>query len=282
MSTHRPRKRFGQNFLHDQHVLDRIIVAADFQEDDRILEVGPGPGALTERLLATGLPVLVVEIDRDLGTALQAREEKNLEVKIGDVLRLDWSDLLTDPPYKLIANLPYNISSQILFKALDHREAFRRLVLMFQKEVGDRLVAEEGTRTYGILSVLIQTWFKIEKVVKVPPGAFHPPPKVDSVVLRLEPLPEPRIVLHDEELYRRLVKGAFAQRRKTLRNSLRGSGWSVEQIDQAFSEADIDPGRRGETLTIEEFGALANVLSSYIGRMKDGATGRNRQRFADR
>ena len=262
MSMHRPRKRFGQNFLHDQHVLDRIIAAADFQEDDRVLEIGPGPGALTERLLATGLPVLVVEIDRDLGTALQARDEKNLDVKVGDVLRLDWSELLTDPPYKLIANLPYNISSQVLFKALDHREAFRRLVLMFQKEVGDRLVAEEGTRTYGILSVLIQTWFKIEKVVKVPPGAFHPPPKVDSVVLRLEPLPEPRIMLHDEELYRRLVKGSFAQRRKTLRNSLLGSGWPAEQIDQAFSEAGIDPGRRGETLKIEEFGALANVLSS--------------------
>jgi 16S rRNA (adenine1518-N6/adenine1519-N6)-dimethyltransferase len=259
---HRPRKRFGQNFLHDQHVLDRIIEAADFQEDDRILEIGPGPGALTERLLATGLPILVVEIDRDLGTALQARDEETLDVKIGDVLRLDWSELLPDPPYKLIANLPYNISSQVLFKALDHREAFRRLVLMFQKEVGDRLVAEEGTRTYGILSVLIQTWFKIEKVVKVPSGAFHPPPKVDSVVLQLEPLPEPRIMLHDEELYRRLVKGSFAQRRKTLRNSLLGSGWPAEQIDQAFIEAGIDPGRRGETLKIEEFGALANVLSS--------------------
>lgn len=263
MKNHRPRKRFGQNFLHDKHVLDRILAAADFQEDDRILEVGPGLGALTERLLATGLPVLAVEIDRDLGAALQARDEKNLDVRIGDVLRLDWAELLQDPPYKLIANLPYNISSQVLFKALDHRDAFRRLVLMFQKEVGDRLVAEEGTRSYGILSVLMQTWFRVEKVIKVPPGAFHPPPKVDSVVLRLDPLSEPRMVLHDEELYRKLVRGAFAQRRKTLRNSLLGSGWPAEQIDQAFSGAGIDPGRRGETLTIEEFGILANVLSSY-------------------
>jgi len=260
MSKHRPRKRFGQNFLHDQHVLDRIIAAADFQEGDRILEIGPGRGALTERLLATCLPVLAVEIDRDLGAALLARDEKNLDVKIGDVLRLDWAELLSNPPYKLIANLPYNISSQVLFKALDHRNAFRRLVLMFQKEVGDRLVAEEGTRSYGILSVLMQTWFRIERVVKVPPGAFHPPPRVDSVVLCLEPLSEPRVVLHDEELYRKLVRGAFAQRRKTLRNSLRGAGWSVEQIDQAFAEVGIDPGRRGETLKIEEFGALANVL----------------------
>jgi 16S rRNA (adenine1518-N6/adenine1519-N6)-dimethyltransferase len=263
MSSHRPRKRFGQNFLRDQHVLDRIIAAADLQEDDRILEIGPGPGALTSRLLASGLPVLAVEIDRDLGAALQARDVKNLDVIIGDVLRLDWAELLQNPPYKLIANLPYNISSQVLFKVLDHRHAFRRLVLMFQKEVGDRLVAEEGTRNYGILPALIQPWFRIVRVAKVPPGAFHPPPKVDSVVLCLEPLSEPRLTLHDEALYRKLVRGAFAQRRKTLRNSLLGSGWGAEEIDRAFSAAGIEPSRRGETLKIEEFAILANILSTY-------------------
>jgi 16S rRNA (adenine1518-N6/adenine1519-N6)-dimethyltransferase len=264
MNSHRPRKRFGQNFLRDQHVLDRILAAADLQDDDRILEIGPGLGALTSRLLATGLPVLAVEIDRDLGAALQNRDEKNLDVVIGDVLRLDWADLLRNPPYKLIANLPYNISSQVLFKVLDHRHAFRRLVLMFQKEVGDRLMAEEGTRNYGILSALIQPWFQITRVVKVSPGAFHPPPKVDSVVLCIEPLSKPRLALHDEALYRKLVRGAFGQRRKTLRNSLLGSGWAAEQIDPAFSEAGIDPGRRGETLKLEEFGSLANILSSCL------------------
>jgi 16S rRNA (adenine1518-N6/adenine1519-N6)-dimethyltransferase len=134
---------------------------------------------------------------------------------------------------------------------------------MFQKEVGNRLLAEEGSREYGILSVLMQTWFQIEKVVKVAPGAFKPPPKVDSVVLCLQPLAQPRLTLHDENLFRRLVRGAFAQRRKTLRNSLLGSGWAADQIDMAFSDTGIDPGRRGETLTIEEFGALANVLSKY-------------------
>jgi 16S rRNA (adenine1518-N6/adenine1519-N6)-dimethyltransferase len=258
---HRPRKRFGQNFLHDQHVLDRIIAAADFTENDRILEVGPGPGALTSRLLATGLPVLAVEIDRDLGAALQQREEPNLAVVVGDVLKVDWQDLLKNPPYKLVANLPYNISSQILFKALEHRHAFRKLVLMFQREVGERLVAEKNSRNYGILSVLIQTWFKVERVVKVPPGAFHPPPKVDSVVLCLTPLTTPRLELKDEDLFRKLVKGSFAQRRKTIRNSLLGSGWSAEQLDKAFPEAGIEPGRRGETLSVEEFGVLANILS---------------------
>lgn len=262
MKTHRPRKRFGQNFLHDQHVLDRIVAAADLQENDRILEIGPGPGALTARLLATGLPILAVEIDRDLAAALQERNAANLEVKMGDVLRFNWSELLPHPPYKLIANLPYNISSQILFKVLEHRNAFNCLVLMFQKEVGDRLVAEEGSRNYGILSVLMQTWFHVEKVIKVPPGAFFPPPKVDSVVLRMEPLTKPRVEIQDEELYRKLVKSAFAQRRKTVRNSLLGSGWHAEQIDQAFAASEIDPGRRGETFTIEEFAALANLLQS--------------------
>jgi 16S rRNA (adenine1518-N6/adenine1519-N6)-dimethyltransferase len=265
MSNPRPRKRFGQNFLHDKHVLDRIVAAAELQETDRILEIGPGPGALTTRLLATGLPVLAVEIDRDLAKALEARNEANLIVKTGDVLRFDWSELLTHPPYKLIANLPYNISSQILFKVLDHQHVFSCLVLMFQEEVGERLVAKEGSRNYGILSVLMQTWFHVERVIKVPPGAFFPPPKVDSVVLRMTPLSKPRVDVQNQALYRKLVKSAFAQRRKTVRNSLLGSGWQAEQIDQAFNATEIDPGRRGETFTIEEFGALANLLHSING-----------------
>jgi len=262
MNSHRPRKRFGQNFLRDQHVLDRIVKAAELQEGDRILEIGPGAGALTTRLLETGLPVLAVEIDKDLAATLQERTDKNLDIVIGDVLRLDWADLLRKPPYKLIANLPYNISSQVLFRVLEHRQSFQRLVLMFQKEVGERMLAEENSREYGILSVLMQTWFQIDRVVKVPPQAFTPPPKVDSVVLCLEPLTKPRIDLRDEERFRQLVRGAFAQRRKTLRNSLLGSGWQPEQIDPAFVQADIDPRRRGETLTLAEFGRLANILET--------------------
>lgn len=258
--AHQPRKRFGQNFLHDPQVLDRILAAANLQDHDRILEIGPGQGALTRRLVARGLPVLAVEIDRDLGAALRAGAAGNLDVRIGDILRLDWGELLNNPPYKLIANLPYNISSQILFKVLDHRQDFRLLVLMFQKEVADRLVAAAGSRDYGILSVLVQTWFGIERVLRVPPSAFYPPPKVDSVVLRLELLAKPRLALRDEALFRRLVRGAFAQRRKTLRNSLLGSGWPAAQVDPALAAAGIDPGRRGETLRIEEFGALANQL----------------------
>ncbi len=262
MNQHRPRKRFGQNFLRDQHVLERIVAAAELGDGDRIFEIGPGPGALTERLLATGLDVVAAEIDRDLGAALEAREAANLTVVIGDVLRLDWDALLVSPPYKLIANLSYNISSQVLFKVLEHRKSFSRMVLMFQKEVGERLIAPPATRDYGILSVLMQTWYAIERVVRVPPGAFFPPPKVESVVLRFVPLPRPRVPIDDADLYRRLVRGAFAQRRKTLRNSLLGSNWPAAAIDAALEEAGIDPGRRGETLTIEEFGRLANILAT--------------------
>lgn len=262
--SHRPRKRFGQNFLQDQNVLDRIMAAASLQDSDRILEIGPGPGALTDRLLATGLPVLAVEIDRDLGAALRERHVNNLEVVVGDVLRLNWAELLCHPPYKLVANLPYNISSQILFRVLDYRHLFSGLVLMFQKEVGDRLVAEAATRSYGILSVLMQTWFRIEKIIKVSPQSFYPPPKVDSLVLKLEPLPEPAVKVVDEDLYKKLIKGAFAQRRKTLRNSLAGSGWNVENIDAACDESGIDPKRRGETLSLVEFASFANFLSRHF------------------
>ncbi len=245
-------------------MLDRIIDAADVQAGDRVMEVGPGPGALTERLLQTGVPVLAVEIDRDLAASLRERNAENLEVVSGDVLRLDWSTLLMTPPYKLVANLPYNISSQILFKVLDNRDAFRSLVLMFQKEVGDRLVAEPGSREYGILSVLMQTWFDIKRVVKVPPQAFYPPPKVDSVVLKLQPLAVPAVEVRDADLYKKLVKGAFAQRRKTLRNSLVNSGWDVALLDHVLTETAIDPKRRGETLTIAEFANMTNSVQKHI------------------
>lgn len=259
--SHRPRKRFGQNFLRDRSVIDKIMAAAALDSSDRVLEIGPGMGALTDRLLESGATLTAFEVDRDLGAELLARRDERLSVHVGDALKLDWTALLPAPPYKLVANLPYNISSQILFKILDHRALFAGLVLMFQKEVGDRIVAAPSTRDYGILSVLMQTWYQVERVVKVPPGAFFPPPKVDSVVLHFTPLDCPRAEVADETCYRRLVKGAFAQRRKTLRNSLVGSGFDAGEIDEALQMTAIDAGRRGETLTIEEFAALSRVIT---------------------
>jgi 16S rRNA (adenine1518-N6/adenine1519-N6)-dimethyltransferase len=256
---HRPRKRFGQNFLRDRHVVDRILEAADLQATDRVLEIGPGLGILTERILPGVAEMVVMEIDRDLAERLRQKPFSSLTVLEGDALAMDWPGVLCRPPYKLVANLPYNISSQVLFKILDHRELFGRLVLMFQKEVGERLCSGPGTRDYGVLSVFCQLLFDIRRVAVVPPGAFFPPPKVHSAVLCFDPLPEPRIPLADEGFFRRVVKGAFAQRRKTLRNTLAAAGFG-EGLECVFEQTEIDPGRRGETLSLEEFGRLADAL----------------------
>lgn len=258
----RPKKRFGQNFLTNGHVVDRILAAADLSADGRVVEIGPGLGALTDRMLADGAYLMAIEIDQALAEQLSRRDAPRLTVVAGDVLELDWAALLVEPPYKLVANLPYNISSQVLFKILDHRRLFDRLVLMFQKEVGSRILAAPATRDYGILSVLMQTWYDVRRVVRVSPGSFFPPPKVESVVLRFDPLPETRFTITDEQVYRRLVRSAFTQRRKTVRNSLLGSGWSAAMVDLMLSSNDIDPKRRGETLTLREFSELSNFVAA--------------------
>ncbi|MCM2265494.1 MAG: 16S rRNA (adenine(1518)-N(6)/adenine(1519)-N(6))-dimethyltransferase RsmA [Desulfuromonadales bacterium] len=260
LPDHRPRKRFGQNFLRAPHVVEKILAAAELTPGERVVEIGPGLGALTDRLLENGALVTAFEVDRDLAAALERRDEAMLTVCLGDVLKSDWPALLPEPPYKLVANLPYNISSQVLFKILDHRPLFGRLVLMFQKEVGDRLLAAPATRDYGILSVLVQNWFEVTRVVKVAPGCFHPPPKVDSVVLHFEPRPRPLAPVTDEAALRRLVKAVFAQRRKTLRNGLLGAGYEADAVDRALANLAIPATCRGETLTITQMARLADEL----------------------
>ncbi|MBN1958300.1 MAG: 16S rRNA (adenine(1518)-N(6)/adenine(1519)-N(6))-dimethyltransferase RsmA [Desulfuromonadales bacterium] len=254
--TYRTKKRFGQHFLHDPAVIDKIIAAAQLDPDQRVIEIGPGLGVLTDRLLPAAEQVQVVEIDRDLIERLEQRGDANLIVHAGDVLKLPWRTLFTRPPYTLVANLPYNISSQIVFRLLDHRDLFQRLVLMFQREVGERLVASPGSKDYGILSVLCQLWFDIDKVALVRPGAFRPPPKVDSVVLHFKPLSSPRVDPIDAELFKKVVKGAFTQRRKTIKNSLRAAGFDPDTVDTALSHAGISPSTRGETLTLKNFSDL--------------------------
>ncbi len=259
---HRPKKRFGQNFLRDESVVGAILHAAELASQDRVLEIGPGLGALTDRMLPLVGQLKVMELDQDLIARLEQRQAEHLQVLAGDCLRLDWPELLPDPPYKLVANLPYNISSQVVFKILDHRQLFSRLVLMFQKEVGDRLCAPPGNRDYGILSVLCQLHYDVRRVVVVPPGAFYPPPKVHSAVLLFTPLPQPRVPVLDERYFRRVVKGAFAQRRKTLRNTLGASGFGGAHLDPLLHSLGIDPGRRGETLSLPEFSRLAIALQA--------------------
>jgi 16S rRNA (adenine1518-N6/adenine1519-N6)-dimethyltransferase len=261
---HRFKKRFGQNFLRDRHAVEKILQAADLQEADRVLEIGPGLGVLTDRMLPRVALLEVMEVDRDLVEKLRLRNESRLQIHEGDALRLDWESLLVQPPYKLVANLPYNISSQVLFKILDHRQLFSRLVLMFQQEVGDRLCAGPGGRDYGILSVFCQVWFDIRRVLRVPPGAFFPPPKVNSVVLSFDRLEQPRIPVPDEAFFRRVVKGAFSQRRKTLVNALKGAGLADSGLGERLLAAGIDPGRRAETLSLEEFALLTRLVEEGL------------------
>ena len=259
---YRTKKRFGQHFLHDQGVIDKIMTAAALDGSQRVVEIGPGLGVLTDRLLPLAAQVEVMEIDRDLIERLNQRSDPGLIVHGGDVLKLPWGELFNQPPYVMVANLPYNISSQVVFRILEYRHLFERLVLMFQREVGERLLAAPGSKDYGILSVLCQLWFDLRNVTLVRPGAFNPPPKVDSIVLHFQRRVTPRVDPVDEGLFRKVVKGAFTQRRKTLRNSLQGAGFMAAEIDAALTTTGIDPGRRGETLHLEEFSALTRAFFS--------------------
>lgn len=265
----RPKKSLGQNFLTDRTVLARIAQLVDRGPEARILEVGPGRGALTRLLAEQGARVVAVELDRQLVPLLQKEfgGSANVEVVQADILRTDLPALLLPRfpgTWQVAANLPYNISSQVLFRFLDNRSLFSRLVLMLQKEVGDRLVALPCTKEYGILSVLLRLHFDITREFTVKPGSFHPVPKVDSVVLSFTPLPAPRVAVADEQFFRRVVKAAFGQRRKTLWNCLKALGLECDDqaLANALADCGIDGVRRGETLSLEEFALLAGALAT--------------------
>lgn len=266
MERMRAKKSFGQNFLVDTNVLERIVSCVDPGEEDAILEIGPGRGALTRLLAKNAQRVLAIELDRDLLPIL--REEfapfPSVEVEQGDVLKVDLAHLLQarrTGKWKVAANLPYNISSQVLFRFLECVEYFELLVLMLQKEVGDRLVASPGSKAYGALTVLLRLHFDIRREFIVKPGAFRPIPKVDSAVLSFIPLGAPRVLVGDEKVFRQVVKGAFSQRRKTLFNALRSSSIVEDaQLELALSGCGIDGGRRGETLDLDEFAALSRAV----------------------
>lgn len=269
MEKLRPKKMFGQNFLTDRSVLARIVEAVDVDETDRILEIGPGKGALTSLLAKKAALLVAVEVDRDLAALLRRgfAGRENVEIIESDILKADLPALLQSRwkgRWKAAANLPYNISSQVLFRFLDDHALFSELTLMLQKEVGERIAAGPGCKEYGILSVLCALHFDVRKLFIVRPGAFHPVPKVDSIVLKFTSLPAPRLEVGDEPLFRRLVKAAFSQRRKTLWNCLKGAGFTQDEqeLHSALGECGIDPGRRGETLSLGEFAHLSRVLTA--------------------
>ena len=259
----------GQNFLVDRNVINRIIDLVAPRSSDHILEIGPGQGAMTRELVSSGASVVAVELDRRLAPLLakEFASQDNFAVVEADILDTDLQQLLgsrSTAPWKVAANLPYNISSQVLFKFMEEKDLFEGLVLMLQKEVGDRLTAPAACKEYGALTVLLRLHFDIRREFIVKPGSFRPVPKVDSAVLSFTPLAAPRVEVGDEGLFRRLVKGAFNQRRKTLLNSLRSAGFDDGDgaLSAALSSCGIDPVRRGETLSLDEFGALSRVLSA--------------------
>ncbi len=249
-----PRKRFGQHFLHDRQVIERIVEAIAPAPGDRLVEIGPGEGVLTERLLARTQRLDVIEIDRDLAAALRDRDDRpgRLHVHEGDVLRFDFRGLATDGPLRIAGNLPYNISTPLLFHLLAQHEVIRDMHFMLQREVVDRIVAAPGDGNYGRLSVMLQAHCAATSLFRVGSGAFRPPPAVDSAVVRLVPHERPLVPPELQAAFADIVRAAFSARRKTLRNGLRQL-LSPERI----AAAGVDPGARPQTLPVEAFVALA-------------------------
>ncbi len=257
----RPKKRWGQNFLREGWVLDRIVATLAPRPGERVVELGAGLGHLTERLLRSGAEVVAVERDRDLVPILEAALPA-ATVVAADAKTVDLRKLAGDAASVAVAgNLPYHLTSPILFHLLDERAAISRAVLMMQKEVAERLTATPGTKAYGVVSVRFALWADSEVVFDVGPRAFVPQPKVVSSVVRIVFRSAPRADAGDPGWFRRVVKAAFGQRRKTLSNALKSLG-PRPMLEAAFEAADVDPSLRAERLTVEAFAALSRAFSS--------------------
>jgi 16S rRNA (adenine1518-N6/adenine1519-N6)-dimethyltransferase len=244
---HTPRKRFGQNFLIDEGIIHAIVNVINPQADETLVEIGPGLGALTRPLLERLPRMHAVELDRDIIARLQKTwPAERLILHSGDALKFDFSELGSD--LRIVGNLPYNISSPLLFRLMEFAAHIRDMHFMLQKEVVARMTAEPSTHDYGRLSVMLQRRFHLEWLLDVPPTAFNPPPKVDSAVVRLIPKTVAEIRVLDEALFSRVVAAAFAQRRKTLRNTL-----SAVLAPEAFVQLDIDPRQRAENLPLSDY-----------------------------
>ncbi|MBI5784446.1 MAG: 16S rRNA (adenine(1518)-N(6)/adenine(1519)-N(6))-dimethyltransferase RsmA [Rhodocyclales bacterium] len=254
MKEHQARKRFGQNFLVCRGTIARIVEAIAPRREDRVVEIGPGLGALTEPLLERLDHLDVVEIDRDLIARLKdSHPPERLTVHEGDALEFDFGEIGSD--LRIVGNLPYNISTPLLFHLATYAASVRDMHFMLQKEVVDRMVADPGTADYGRLSVMLQYRFHMDRLFVVPPGAFNPAPKVDSAIVRLIPKPAAELTVRDEGALAKVVSAAFGQRRKMLRNNLR----------ELFSEAQlrdlgIAPTARAEELTVEDYVRLAGQV----------------------
>ncbi len=253
---------WGQNFLGDAGILGQIADAARLQPGEVVVELGPGLGHLTRALLDTGARVVAVERDRDMVRVLEDQKLPHLTVVSGNAATVGFKEVAGTSPVVVVGNLPYHLSSSILFQVLEQHQDVRRAVFTLQQEVVTRISAQPGNRDYGLLTVLLGLYFDVEELFSLPSRMFHPPPKVDSAVVLLEGLLQPRAAIRDDARFIKLVKASFAQRRKTLWNSIRsdpGLG-TDEQLAAALETAGIDRTRRAETLSTEEFAAIERAL----------------------
>lgn len=259
-------KKLGQNFLIKRGIVDEIVKAADLQEGEPVLEIGPGIGTLTQGLAQSGANVTAIELDTRLLEVLDTTlaQYSNVTIIHGDVLKLDVPSIMNNEPFKVVANLPYYITTPIIMSLLESRLPIERLVVMVQKEVALRMVAKPGTKDYGALSVAVQYYTKPDIVLDVPPKSFLPAPAVTSSVIRCVLRDKPPVDVVDEKLFFRVVKAGFAQRRKTFANTMKTTGLSKDRIEELLAKANIDGQRRGETFTLQEFADVANAWAALI------------------
>ena len=259
-------KTLGQNFLIKRGIVDEIVHAAELTPGEPVLEVGPGIGTLTQGLAQSGADVTAIELDRRLLEVLDTTlaSYDNVRIVHGDVLKLDVATIMNHKPFKVVANLPYYITTPIIMSLLESKLPIERLVVMVQKEVALRMVAQPGTKDYGALSVAVQYYTEPDIVLDVPPKSFLPAPAVTSSVIRCVLRDKPPVDVIDEKLFFRVVKAGFAQRRKTFANTMKTTGLSKDRIEELLAKANIDGQRRGETFTLQEFADVANAWASLI------------------
>ena len=267
------QKKFGQNFLIDTHVLDKIIAAAEITKDDFVLEIGPGIGTMTQYLACAARKVVAVEIDKALIPILEdtLSDYDNARVINNDVLKVDIAKLAEEEndgkPIKVVANLPYYITTPIIMGLFENHVPIKSITVMVQKEVADRMQVGPGTKDYGALSLAVQYYAKPEIVVNVPPSCFMPQPKVGSAVIRLTRHAKPPVDVDDEKLMFQVIRGSFNQRRKTLANGLNNYGGiplSKELIQESIEELGVPVNIRGEALTLEQFARLSNIIKKKL------------------
>ena len=259
-------KKLGQNFLIKRGIVDEIVHAAELTPGEPVLEVGPGIGTLTQGLAQSGADVTAIELDRHLLEVLDTTlaSYDNVRIIHGDVLKLDVPSIMNHKPFKVVANLPYYITTPIIMSLLESKLPIERLVVMVQKEVALRMVAKPGTKDYGALSVAVQYYTEPDIVLDVPPKSFLPAPAVTSSVIRCVLRDKPPVDVIDEKLFFRVVKAGFAQRRKTFSNTMKTTGLSKDRIEELLAKANIDGQRRGETFTLQEFADVANAWAALI------------------